>query len=61
MAPRTRYAAAPDGARIAYQSNRQTGPDILVISVDGGERARLTSNRDGDRVPTWAGAPSPPA
>lgn len=49
------YAAwSPDGARIAFSSNRDGNPDIYVAPADGGDPTRVTSDAAADLYPTWS-------
>ena len=45
-------AWSPNGARIAFLSNRAEGWDLYVVSADGGEPQRLTSGATADD-PAW--------
>ncbi len=51
---------SPDGKWIAFVSNRTATPDsnrntdIFVVSADGGEPGKLTSNPGPDEVPQWS-------
>src|SRR5512145_404215 len=46
---------SPDGARIAFASNRDGDFEIFVMSARGGDAAtQLTFNEgDADRIPSW--------
>ena len=51
---------SPDGKWIAFTSNRTSDPeantntDIFVVSAEGGEPKKLTSQEGPDEMPTWS-------
>ena len=51
-------AFSPDGARIAFQSDRDnpvnTRPDIYVMNANGGNVVRLTNAAAADDAPEWS-------
>jgi TolB protein len=47
-------AWSPDGARIAFTSNRDGNPELYVMNRDGGGLRRLTSHPAIDTTPTWS-------
>jgi Tol biopolymer transport system component len=47
-------AWSPDGARIAFTSDRMGSNDIYVMRSDGSNVERLTTKRSNDNHPTWA-------
>lgn len=48
-------AWSPDGARIAFQSNRGSGEmNLWVMDADGGNPVQLTTNVNEDRNPAWS-------
>jgi TolB protein len=57
------YSASfsPDGARIAFQSNRGRSSDIFTTTADGDGVTRVTRDATGEFVPHWqttlSGAP----
>jgi TolB protein len=46
-------AWSPDGARIAFQSDRDGNWEIYVMNVDGTDVQRLTDNDVKDEGPEW--------
>ncbi len=48
---------SPDGARIAFGSDRDGGLDIWVMDRDGGNPVNLTQHEAKDRWPAWSPAP----
>lgn len=44
---------SPDGARIAFSSNRDGNYEIYVMNRDGSNLLRLTNNKAADITPTW--------
>jgi len=46
--------AAPDGRRVAFQSNRDGDFEIYVINTLGGDLRQITDNNYRDRLPTWS-------
>ena len=47
-------AWAPDGTRIAFQSNRDGNNEIYVMNANGSSQTRLTNNTSPDGEPTWS-------
>jgi len=47
-------AWSPDGARIAFSSDRNGNHDIYVMSADGSGVTRVTTNPTLDRYPAWS-------
>lgn len=47
-------AWSPDGARIAFQSNRSGDFEIWVVNVDGSNLTRLTNSDGLDLHPSWS-------
>jgi Tol biopolymer transport system component len=47
-------AWSPDGARIAFVSNRDGNPEIYLMSADGTGLVRLTDNPAKDDSPAWS-------
>jgi dipeptidyl aminopeptidase/acylaminoacyl peptidase len=47
-------AWSPDGARIAFVSNREGNDEIYVMDADGSGQKRLTTDMDEDLSPTWS-------
>jgi dipeptidyl aminopeptidase/acylaminoacyl peptidase len=47
-------AWSPDGARVAFQHDPGTTPDIWTVLANGTGALRLTNNTDGDRHPAWS-------
>jgi TolB protein len=45
---------SPDGARIAFTSNRDGNPEIYVMNRDGGGVRRMTNSPAIDVSPTWS-------
>ena len=46
-------AWSPDGARIAFQSDRDGNEEIYVMNDDGSLPTRLTSHPGADQLPSW--------
>jgi Tol biopolymer transport system component len=46
-------AVSPDGARIAFVSNRGGNNDVYVISADGTGEVRLTSTPESENATAW--------
>jgi Tol biopolymer transport system component len=46
-------AWSPDGAQIAFQSNRNDQYDIYAISVDGSKVIQITSASVDEQYPAW--------
>jgi TolB protein len=44
---------APDGTRIAFESNRDGNSEIYVMNADGSGQVNLTNNPGSDREPAW--------
>jgi Tol biopolymer transport system component len=47
-------AVSPDGARIAFRSNRDGDYEIFVMNRDGSNVQQLTFNTAGDNDPAWS-------
>ena len=47
-------AISPDGARIAFASNRSGNWDIYVMSVSGGQAVQITSDPAQELHPSWS-------
>lgn len=49
-------AFSPDGARVAFVSDRSGTPDIWISALDGGQPRKLASLRAGDQImhPAWS-------
>ncbi len=47
-------AWSPDGAKIAFTSNRDGNPDIYVMNADGSGLTNLTNDSAVDYAPTWS-------
>lgn len=45
---------SPDGARIAFQSERDGDLDIYIINQDGSSERNLTNNDRDDKWPVWS-------
>jgi Tol biopolymer transport system component/RIO-like serine/threonine protein kinase len=45
---------SPDGHQIAFDSEYGGNQNIYVVSTDGGQPRRLTTERSGDFVPNWS-------
>jgi len=48
-------AWSPDGARLAFDSNRDGDYELYVMNADGKEVTRLTRQRGSDASPSWTG------
>ena len=48
------FAWSPDGAQIAFVSDRDDNIDIYVMNADGSGQTRLTSDHTIDIFPAWA-------
>lgn len=44
---------SPRGDAVVFESTRGGGPDIWLLSIDGGEPKRLTAHPGGARTPVW--------
>ena len=44
---------SPDGAKIAFVSDRDDNQEIYVMNADGSGLTRLTNNSAADVVPDW--------
>ncbi|MFM7053014.1 MAG: TolB family protein [Planctomycetota bacterium] len=47
-------AISPDGASVAFSSNRNGNWDIFIMPVSGGAPTQVTSDADDEVQPTWA-------
>ncbi len=47
-------AWSPDGARIAFVSDRDGNWEIYVMNADGSGQTRLTNNQKDDAAPAWS-------
>jgi dipeptidyl aminopeptidase/acylaminoacyl peptidase len=47
-------ALSPDGARIAFSSNRDGNAEIYVMNADGSNQTRLTNSPASDAQPAWS-------
>jgi len=47
-------AWSPDGARIAFVSDREDNSEIYVVNTDGSGLSRLTHNTARDEAPAWS-------
>ena len=47
-------AWSPDGAHIAFESNRNGFTDVFVMNADGSEAHALTNDGGADRFPEWS-------
>lgn len=47
-------AWSPDGARIAFSSDRDGNSEVYVMNTDGSGQARLTTNPASDSEPAWS-------
>jgi len=47
-------AWSPDGAKLAFVSNRDANAQIYVVNADGSGLARLTNNAASDQEPVWS-------
>jgi len=45
---------SPDGAKIAFMSDRDGNPQLYVMNGDGTAQNRLTNNTADDRDPSWS-------
>ena len=45
---------SPDGALVAFHSNRDGNMEIYVMTADGSQVTRLTDNEADDMFPTWS-------
>jgi Tol biopolymer transport system component len=45
---------SPDGARLAFDSNREEDQNIYRMSLTGGEMQRLTTHPQDDYAPSWS-------
>jgi Tol biopolymer transport system component len=45
---------SPDGARIAFQSNREGNVELFIMNADGSGVARLTNHPAADQAPAWS-------
>jgi serine/threonine-protein kinase len=48
------WRLSPDGRRVAYQDNRESGGDIWIKDLDRGPVSRLTFDAVSDRAPEWS-------
>jgi Tol biopolymer transport system component len=44
---------SPDGARIAFASDRDGNWEIYLMNADGGQQQRITINEATDQDPDW--------
>ena len=47
-------AWSPDGARIAFDSNREGNTEVYVMNADGTNPINLTNHPAADRTPNWS-------
>ena len=47
-------AWSPDGAKIAFQTERDGLPEVYVMDADGASLVNITNNSDRDGYPTWS-------
>ena len=45
---------APDGLRLAFQSNQDGDHEIFIVNVDGTSLRQITSNEHVDALPSWS-------
>lgn len=50
----THPAWSPDGARIAFTSNRDGDSEIFVVDLDGSDPTQLTDDTSLDQTPDWS-------
>jgi serine/threonine-protein kinase len=48
------WRLSPDGTRVAFQDNRESGGDIWIKQLDRGPVSRLTFEAVPDRAPEWS-------
>jgi len=48
------WRLSPDGARVAFQDNREPGGDVWIKQLDRGPVSRLTFHAGADRAPEWS-------
>ena len=45
---------SPDGARLAFVSERSGNPDVYVANVDGSDLVNITADASNDTSPAWS-------
>ena len=45
---------SPDGAKIAFSSNRDGNREVYVMSADGSNQINLTNSPNDDNNPSWS-------
>ena len=48
---------SPDGARIAFQPDRDGNEEIYVMNADGSKQVNITNNTADDESPSWGPTP----
>lgn len=55
LAPNSTWVSwSPDGAQLAFQSERDGDPEVYVVDADGKNVIRITDNPASDSAPAWS-------